>query len=318
MLLSRVAFSCFEKLFSCDYEQDSWLIEILSVVDYPWYVKEDGESGLRAPGSDLFPTVEIVQYCPDSVPEAECNGCGVEGKKCYQRIQFAIPGCDSLEESAKYTFENFVYDCSGDCEAVKATLGDELIVNASVILQASQDNCGQDISIDLDPSTVSVSMNSYLDDYENTNAVFIYTDNDDLNYAYFIVAVDSSVPTTAVSLVSLTSAIDGDTGNDVTDAVEKDLACSDEKQFCFRIPLDALVTPDQIKDNNLIKLTETAIIEISYQSDGGKRTIPLGNKFDVSKSIRWYGDSSSETEAETGQSSLFGVIPALSALFFLL
>jgi len=166
-------------------------------------------------------------------------------------------------------------------------MSDSLIVDASLKLQATQDNCGNDFQIDA-TDTIDLEMNPYLDDYDTVNAVYI-EGNSELGNAYFKIIASSNIPIDHINLIKLTSTIHRDGFPEETTPLSTDTedcpaaAIPDGKQvLCFKIPVADLY--GDLGTEDLVKINLAANVEISYIS--AKRDTGLGSNYDLRSSIR--------------------------------
>jgi hypothetical protein len=259
-ILTRVSFECFDVHdVPCMQQPDkAWLIEIKSTAVYPWYVKEASDNGAHlALGDKKFDLVSIVNG----------EGCDQVDEYCEQTFHFQIPGCNSLEEEEVYEILGLTYDCYGDCDSLKEELEDYLIVEASITLVASQDNCGADFSIDATDS-IDLEMNPYLEDYSTYNAVYVEGDAT-IGDAYFKIVATSNVPINHLNLLKLTSTVHTDTTDESSEVSSYEVedcpaaSISDGKPaLCFKCPVSDLLL--SAGDGALITINIKAEVEIAY------------------------------------------------------
>jgi hypothetical protein len=145
----------------------AWSIQIKSTARYPWYVREESAGSGRLQRGDVsFDLVSIENL----------SGCNHPGQHCEQIFKYNIPKCNALEDEHLYEILGLVYDCYGDCQDVRSQVQDLLVVEASMNLQATQDNCGFDFSID-ETDSVDLEMKSYLNDYTTENVIYVEGDD---------------------------------------------------------------------------------------------------------------------------------------------
>jgi len=284
-IVVRVAFSCFStyETESCnDNPNHNWLVEIESVVNYPWYVREQGVNTAR-----LFDG----QNTYDMISMSDVSGCNNPADNCVQKYSFNIPGCSSLEDKIVFQILGLEYDCYGDCADAHQELSNAgmLHVQGQVTLQATQDNCGLDFVID-GTDTVSLTMNPFLDDFVTPNAVFIEGD-ESIGAAYFKIVATSSIEVASFTIIEMSAQLDyhspvvmieGDqSGYYVQDCPDADngmpsICCSAMVANMY----DNLDSESELSNVNIY-----AQVEISY-TDGSKRTVGLGSSHQLQTNIR--------------------------------
>jgi hypothetical protein len=198
MVLTRVSFECFDlDINGClDNPDKAWAIVIKSTARYPWFVREvASESGRLSLGSKHFDLINIEND----------ESCGQVGEHCVQTYYYQIPGCNSLEDVNTYEIEGLMFDCYGDCSDALGEVQQFLPIDARITIQATQDNCGFDFTIDA-TDALSLDMDSYLDDYVTANAVFVQGDYD-VGHAYLKIVIDSSIPVDHVNLLKVSSVV---------------------------------------------------------------------------------------------------------------
>jgi hypothetical protein len=289
-ILTRVAFSCFDNLFNphcVTSPSKAWLIEIKSVANYPWFVEEDGtDSGHlhSINGNEDFSLFKQIVDGP---------GCNVSGELCVQTFQFKIPGCTSLEDLDIYNLVGFSYNCYGDCSDALDAFADELQVEAAVTLQATQDQCGEELTIEPEADAITLAMNTFLDNYEDSNVVYV-EDDDVIGNAYFKVLATSSVPIDHLNLIKFTavSHLSSDSEDDLTRVFAADkitiepMGCPEDAVpagqvgLCFYVSVNDFF--DDFLDSDLVSVDITAQVEIVYV--GEKRG--LGSEYSLHGAVR--------------------------------
>jgi len=312
MILGDVAYSCFDGTGSCPSATRSWTIEIISGVGYPLSIQQNGSAIPQ-----LLPVGSSSGF--DLVSIQSGSGCGVSGQQCVQTLVFSIPGCNSLQTQTTYSLTGFKYGCFEACGTFISTINPSyLVASGTVQIQATQANCGYDLSID-GTDSISLSMGSYLSDYSTQNTVFVYTA--DTNDAYFIVTAVSSVPLSSINVESLVRVVNGVTTS-VTYTVDTcpSTPPSGTYELCFHVPftgIGALLTTNSIQS-----IQYQATVEVSYgngkKRDSGSNTTGLSTGYSLNKVLEFVDRAiqSSQIETTTSDASVVGPIAALG-LFLL-
>jgi len=306
-VITRVAFSCFDVSdLSCMQNPDkAWVVVIKSTVNYPWYVKEvSSGSGRLGLGDVSFDLISIENL----------SGCNQPGEHCEQIFTYNIPKCNALEDSKVYDILGLVYDCYGDCQDVRAAVADQLNVEASITLQATQDNCGFNFSIDATQS-VSLEMKSYLNDYMTENAIYV-EGSDYAGSAYFKIVATSTVPIDHMNILKLDDSVSKTDGGDENNVLDKYVVVdcpagaipSGERAICFSIKTSDLYVaygPDAILTINI-----NAEVELSYTS--AKRDNGLSTNYQLHSSVHVVPNA-----ANNNVNSAMTPIIAMSSLFIM-
>jgi hypothetical protein len=158
-------------------------------------------------------------------------------------------------------------------------------------LQATQDNCGLDFMID-GTDTVTLKMNPFLEDYVTPNAVFIEGD-DKIGFAYFKIIADSNLDIKQFNLIKLTSKKESDAEiilgeNAATHGyIREDCPLAATEGGKHSICVKALVTSlyaELDPESELVSVHLHAEVEVLF-TDGTKRTVGLGNNYDLNTKI---------------------------------